>query len=308
VSGDRPNELVEPFGSKELREADLSPVASPDLVGLDFEMVIARNVMLDALDALSEQRSALTVIGAQAVYEHTKLLVGRPSVATKDADVCVDPSLLASGPLLVEAMERAGFVLSNSDRPGIWGKLVDVPGLRETMQVDLLVPNAAAGAGTRGARLGVHGKRAAGRAEGLEMVMLDFEVRRIDAIDGSNRSAGDVKVAGIGALLCAKSYKLAERLTTRDRGGRNRVRSKDAGDVWRLMLVSDPRDISARFDAAERHRIFGPAVNLGRSYLRSVFAPGTGEGLTLAEDDLENYLNVNEVHQQISVWMSAFNK
>jgi hypothetical protein len=280
----------------------MEPIQEP----LDFEMVIARNVMLDALDALVDHRSALTIIGAQAVYEQTKSLVGRPTVATKHADVCVDPSLLATGPLLADAMTKAGFSLSMSDRPGIWGKSVDVPGLNETVQVDLLVPNATAGAGTRGARLGAHGKRAAGRAEGLEMVMLDFNVMPISALDGSGRTAGDIKVAGVGALLCAKSYKLAERLQARDAGGRNRVKSKDAGDVWRLMLVSDPRDVAARFDAAEGHSVLGQAIRLGRSYLKQVFDPRDGEGLALAVDDLENYLDVADVRQQIGDWMSAF--
>jgi hypothetical protein len=223
-----------------------------------------------------------------------------------NADVCIDPSLLATGPLLVDAMTRAGFSLSTSDRPGIWGKSVSVPGLNESVQVDLLVPNALAGAGTRGARLGSHGKRAAGRAEGLEMVMLDYNVMPIGALDGSARTAGDVKVAGIGALMCAKSYKLAERLIARDAGGRNRVKSKDAGDVWRLMLVSDPKDIAARFDAAEVHPVLGPAIRLGRSYLKTVFDPRNGDGLALAVDDLENYLNVDDVRQQIGDWMSAF--
>ena len=278
----------------------------PNAEGLDFEMVIARNVMLDALDALGDHRAALTIIGAQAVYEQTKSLVGRPNVATKDADVCVDPSLLASGPLLADAMTMAGFSLSTSDRPGIWGKSVSVPGWNETVQVDLLVPNATAGAGTRGARLGAHGKHAAGRAAGLEMVMLDFNLMPIVALDGSTRTAGDVKVAGLGALLCAKSYKLAERLIARDAGGRNRVRSKDAGDVWRLMLVSDPREIADRFDAAVGHPVLGPAIRLGRSYLTTVFEPRNGEGLVLAVDDLENYLKVSEVRQQIGDWMSAF--
>ena len=98
----------------------------------------------------------------------------------------------------------------------------------------------------------------------------------------------------------------AERLIARDAGGRNHVRSKDAGDVWRLMVVSDPRDIAARFDAAEVHPVLGPAIRLGRSYLTMVFEPRNGEGLALAVDDLENYLNVSEVRQQIGDWMSTF--
>ena len=78
------------------------------------------------------------------------------------------------------------------------------------------------------------------------------------------------------------------------------------GDVWRLMLVSDPRDIADRFDAVVGHPVLGPAIKLGRSYLTTVFDPRDGEGLTLAVDDLENYLKVSDVRQQIGDWMSAF--
>ena len=37
----------------------------------DPRYVLARSVLLDALEALGEQRSALIVVGAQAVYLHT---------------------------------------------------------------------------------------------------------------------------------------------------------------------------------------------------------------------------------------------
>ena len=34
-------------------------------------LIVARSVLLDALDALAEQRRALVLIGAQAIYLHT---------------------------------------------------------------------------------------------------------------------------------------------------------------------------------------------------------------------------------------------
>jgi hypothetical protein len=36
----------------------------------DPQYVVARGVLLDALEALGEQRDAVVVVGAQAVYQH----------------------------------------------------------------------------------------------------------------------------------------------------------------------------------------------------------------------------------------------
>lgn len=60
--------------------------------------VKAREVLLDALEALGPHRSSLVLVGAQAVYMHT----GEADIAvapfTTDADVIIDPGGLQGPP------------------------------------------------------------------------------------------------------------------------------------------------------------------------------------------------------------------
>lgn len=111
----------------------------------------AREVLLDALEALGPHRSSLVLVGAQAIYLHT----GEADIAvapfTTDADVIIDPGGLTDHPIIGEALQASGFLLG--DQPGQW--------VKDDARVDLMVPEAVAGAGTRGARLGPHGNRAA---------------------------------------------------------------------------------------------------------------------------------------------------
>jgi hypothetical protein len=97
-----------------------------------------------------------------------------------------------------------------------------------------MVPEALAGRGTRGARLGAHGKRAARRAKGLEGALVDRDRSVITALDPADTRAIEMWVAGPGALLVAKVHKLAERVEATDR-----VRDKDALDVL-PALFGDP--------------------------------------------------------------------
>ncbi|HEY4277018.1 MAG TPA: hypothetical protein VGM91_02295 [Conexibacter sp.] len=53
-------------------------------------LIAARAALLDALDALVEQRDALVLIGAQAIYLHTGAAVVALAEATKDSDLAVD--------------------------------------------------------------------------------------------------------------------------------------------------------------------------------------------------------------------------
>lgn len=60
----------------------------------DAVYVQARRVLLDALEALGDQRDALVLVGAQAIYLHTG--EGDLAVApyTTDGDIALDPSEL----------------------------------------------------------------------------------------------------------------------------------------------------------------------------------------------------------------------
>lgn len=98
----------------------------------------ARTALLDALEALGAQRSAVVLVGAQAVYLHT----GDAAVAvvpyTTDGDLAIDPSELRADPRLDEAMRAAHFC--PGEQPGSWIIERQVQGLGVTIPIDLLAP------------------------------------------------------------------------------------------------------------------------------------------------------------------------
>lgn len=70
----------------------------------DPEYVLARRVLLDALDALGPHRGSFILVGAQAVYLHTgKAQIAVPEYTT-DADLAIDPRLLQPHPLLAAVL------------------------------------------------------------------------------------------------------------------------------------------------------------------------------------------------------------
>ena len=112
--------------------------------------VAAREVLLDALDALGEQREALILAGAQAIYIHTGAADLAVAEFTTDGDLVVNPEKLKTQPRLSEAMERAHF--RSGLQPGSWLCDRTVSGIATTIPIDLLVPEAVAGPGRRGSR------------------------------------------------------------------------------------------------------------------------------------------------------------
>ncbi len=95
-----------------------------------------------------------------------------------------------------------------------------------------MVPEALAGPGTRGARLGAHGKRAARRAKGLEAALVDRERRTVVALPPTDERSREIWIAGPAALVVAKLHKIGERV-----GAQDRARDNDALDLYRLLQV-----------------------------------------------------------------------
>jgi hypothetical protein len=170
---------------------------------------------LDALDALQKHRNAIILAGAQAIYARTGSADFDVAVAayTTDADLTVDPRMLGDEPQIDKAMKDAGFVLS--EQPGTWRREVSVDGRSITVPVDLLVPEALAGAGTRAARLPSHAPRVARRTPGLEAVLADHGPVRVASLELADSRQIEVMVAGVAALFVAKAHKLFERLNTK---------------------------------------------------------------------------------------------
>ncbi len=195
---------------------------------LDPYYVAARQVLLDALEDLAEHRDAIIVVGAQAVY----LRKGAANVGvaefTTDGDLAVASELLADRPLLEDVMSaRFDHVRRGPtapEDPGVWTRTVEIDGEHIEIPVDLIVPEGTAPpGGTRGARLGPHGKRAARKAPGLEAAIVDNDVMTIAALDDEDHRTISSKVAGPTALLIAKAHKIDDRLREEARVARDHL-------------------------------------------------------------------------------------
>lgn len=189
------------------------------------EVTMARLGLLDALDALEAHLDALIIIGAQAVYLHTGATEIALAEFTTDADVAVDPALLSSDPLVEDAMSAAGF--APDPRPSAIGSWISPRGV----PVDLMVPDAVAGAGRRGVRVPPHDSKSMRKARGIEATLIDNSKMSIRAFDPASDSREfEVSVAGPAALLVAKLHKIHDRIDNTSRSD-----NKDAHDVYRLL-------------------------------------------------------------------------
>jgi hypothetical protein len=208
--------------------------------GPDPRYVLARAVLLDALAALGDQRNAVIVVGAQAVYLHAGAIDLAVPEFTIDADITLDPSLLRDVPEIEAAMLGARFV--RSTRVGVWIAFRNVDGVPANVEVDLMVPEAVGGPGRRAARLPGHAKEVARKTRGLEAALVDKMVVPIRALEPTDPRAFDVAIAGPAALLIAKAHKIAERVAEREH---RRLEDKDALDVLRLLQATETAALAA---------------------------------------------------------------
>jgi hypothetical protein len=234
--------------------------------------IAARRVLLDALDALREHLGSLVLVGAQAVYIHAGEADLAVAPFTTDGDLAIDPRTLASEPLLELALGQAHFHPAN-EQVGIWEISTEVDGVTRIIAVDLLVPESMGGAGRRGARIPPHGKTVARKVRGLEAALVDRDVTNISALDPRDHRTFELAVAGPAALVVSKVHKILDRV-----GAPDRLRDKDALDVYRLLKAVPTRELVRRFSelladdvsrasaahaAAEIPRLFGSATDDG---------------------------------------------
>jgi len=225
-------------------------------------MVLARRVLLDALEALSDHHDALVLVGAQAIYLHTRAAPIAVPEMTKDSDLAIDRRLLSDDPLLEEAMSRAGFKLGK--HPGSWLGLMDIP-------VDLMIPESMSDpGGRRGGRVPPHSKRATRRASGLEAAIVDHAPAPIAALDVTDSRVFTIDVAGPAALLVAKLHKLGER----GQRAPDRLNDKDAHDVYRLLVAVDTAALSANIKVLLSSDLASEATRVALDYMRDLFAGG----------------------------------
>lgn len=277
-------------------------------MGLEFDeqYVQARRVLLDALEALGEQRRSVIVAGAQAIY----MQAGRGSLPvaefTSDGDLAIDPQLLSDEPTLTGLLEAKGFelqVLQGAPEPGIWEAPAVVNGKEVKIPVDLIVPTGAARpGGKRGARLGAHGSRAARKATGLEAALVDHETRRVEALDSEDGRAIEVRVAGPAALLVAKLHKITDRVNS---GREDRLDDKDASDVLRLMQRFPPEQIGPVLERLRRDPVAGGPTKEALEAFHSLFGVGRGRGIAMASEALRTAMPADRVRAISLAYVAA---
>lgn len=251
--------------------------------------VEARKVLLDALGALDGHRSALVVVGAQAVYLRTGPSAIRSAPYTTDADLAVDPRTLGLEPELETAMRAAGFDLieDTPDRiqPGLWHKWAGTAADPIDVEVDLLVPTAFMPPTTsRGARLAGHSKRAARLTPGLEAALVDHGPLTVTALDAGDTRSSVVEVAGLPALLVAKLHKINDRAQPGIRP--DRLTDKDAGDVVRIMLATSPDELVVPLRRLLEHPQAGASTAAALGFLRPLFGAPRAPGVRMATEAL----------------------
>lgn len=245
---------------------------------MDELYVLARRVLLNALDALGEHRDSVVLVGAQAIY--VRVGDGDEELAavapfTTDGDLAIDPRRLKEIPPLERAMLAASFVQKDI---GIWlarekrSDNVDVD-----VTVDLLSPEALSpGAGSRKAGLVGHAPEAARKTPGLECALVDLDIFTLTALDPTDPRAHDLQVGGPAALLVSKVKKIADRTGTR------RLKDKDALDVLRLLRGTDTADFAARYQRLLNDDVSRALAEEALGLLKSQFGERTSVGVEMA--------------------------
>jgi hypothetical protein len=259
---------------------------------VDELYVIARRVLLDALEALGPHRRATRLVGAQAIYLHTGAANLAIAEFTTDADIAIDPALLDEFPPLEEALQKAGFIPLGSKGVGVW----KTPSKRQNhrdveVQVDLLVPSEVSpGRGRRAARLPGHGELAARKVDGLVGVLVDHTELEIASLEPeTDKRRITTTVAGPGALLVAKLFKISERK------GTTRSNDKDALDVLRLLQGVETETLAAGLRLILQDDRSKTAGSQALQLLRELFGTRGSDGAAMAARATQPLMNEEQI-------------
>lgn len=230
------------------------------------EVTMARSGLLDALEALEAHLDALVIVGAQAINLYTGSAQVALAEYTTDGDVALNPELLSSDPLIEEAMAAARF--SRDTRENVIGTWISPRGV----PVDLMVPDAIAGAGRRGVRVPPHDSKAMRRARSLEAALVDNSKMTIRALGvSSDMREFEVSVAGPSALLVAKLHKIYDRIASP-----TRLDNKDAHDVYRILRAVETNILVEAVWRLLGEEASAQVTREALAYLGELFAGGSG--------------------------------
>lgn len=263
---------------------------------MDELYVVARRVLLDALEALGDHRGATVVVGAQAIYIRAGEADLMVAPYTADGDLALDPDLLEEIPPLEEALLGADFVPGERDGVGVWVTRRDTPSKPGVLvRVDLLVPEAVSpGKGRRAARLPGHWPTAARIVRGLEGALVDLDVLTLTALDPDGARSLEAKVAGPAGLMVAKLHKLDERK------GTARANDKDALDVLRLLRGVSTEELAERMRPVLADSRSAEPARRGLELLGALFGRG-GEGAEMAARAVAGVMDEDEIRLSCEV-------
>jgi hypothetical protein len=249
---------------------------------LEPEYVAARQALLDALDALSAQRDAVILVGAQAIYLRTGEADLAVAPFTTDADFAIVPELLTDDPRIEALMKAASF--TQEGQPGSWLKEIVVGDRSFVVPVDLMVPEGyAPRGGRRGARIDPHDRMATRKAVGLEAAVVDNDLMEVTGLGETDGRLLWVRVAGPAALILAKAHKLHDRI---EAGRSDRIADKDAADVYRIMQAVPVPAFLERLEPLHADPVAGPSSLAAVDLLTSLFGARRSPGVVMATESL----------------------
>lgn len=252
------------------------------------EYVAARRALLDVLEVLESQRHGLILVGAQAVYLRAPAEDSQRTTYTTDGDLAIDPDLLAHEPDIGRVLVAAGY--ERGPNPGAFLA-------PNGIEIDLMVPEGAvAPSGRRSVELPGQSRFTARRTAGLEVALLDADSVLIGALEKSDTRTIELRVAGPAALSVAKLIKLEERLAD---PRRDRVISKDAGDLLRLMRYCGAEAVGIRLAALASDDRVVAGIERATEFLRRDISAPASDLVRLAVDDRA----ANETDSQVATAM-----
>jgi hypothetical protein len=269
--------------------------------------VAARRVLLDGISALHEHVQALVLIGAQAVYLRSQSTNLGVATATSDGDLSLDPELLRPDPRIEAALTDAGFtrdIDSRQPQPGTWFRTVDVNGSPVPIPVDLLAPETLIpSAGRRGVRIPPHDRSAVRRVPGIEVSVEDHDLMEVHSLEPQvDPRVVSIRVAGPAALMVAKAFKIRDRVAS---GKPERLSNKDASDVYRLMLATDPYEVADSFERLVTSPRVGQVAREGLELLVKQFGVPQGVGVTMAVQALNTAVAPDEISRTAPAFVAA---
>jgi len=232
--------------------------------GANSTDVVARRALMGALETLQPHLDSLILVGAQAVYLNSNHIELPLAPATSDADIAFDTRSLEVSPEIGELLREAGYSPNETAvNPGHWINAERVP-------LDLLKPRILSNRGpkSRGADLGPHGRDVLRITDGLDSALIDNSVLTISSFEAEDPRSYEMKVAGPAALIVAKTAKIGDRLM----GSSERLTSKDAHDVYRLLLATQTELLGQLFQKLLSNPISAPESQIGLTAFTQLFA------------------------------------